>query len=310
MKGVVAAGDPLTAEAAARILREGGNAVDAAIAGALAAFVAEPLLASAGGAGMLTAALPGEEPAVVDFFSQAPLALPPRDALDFDAVEVDFGSATQVFHVGRGSAAAPVALPGLAEAARRFGTKSLAELIAPAVKLAREGATLTRESADVFSLLWPINARDPETVAVYTDTNLPPTPRSRHPNPALADVLEAFAAHGDTPPEVRERMLEAFGHAAGGCLTEADLAAAVPVVGPPRALRIGPWEVLTSPRIGGRMVDVIVSALAGAAEAPNPEDEVLRFAEACRRADRAKRDPRSLGSTTHISVADGSRGAA
>ena len=55
MKGIVAAGHPETAGAAVTVLREGGNAIDAALAGLCAAVVAEPILASLGGGGFLAA---------------------------------------------------------------------------------------------------------------------------------------------------------------------------------------------------------------------------------------------------------------
>ena len=55
-KGVVAAGHPLTAEAGARVLREGGNAVDAAVAAMLTSFVAEPLLTGLGAGGYMLVA--------------------------------------------------------------------------------------------------------------------------------------------------------------------------------------------------------------------------------------------------------------
>ena len=70
--GMVAAGHPLTAEAGARVLREGGNAVDAAVGAVLASWVAEPLLTGPGAGGYLLVAGAGEEPTLLDFFVEAP----------------------------------------------------------------------------------------------------------------------------------------------------------------------------------------------------------------------------------------------
>ncbi len=312
VRGVVAAGNPHTAEAAAAILRDGGNAVDALVAGALASFVAEPLLASAGGAGMMTVALPDEPAQVVDFFSampglERPAAAPP---MDFAGIDIDFGAATQTFHVGRASAAPPLALSGLAAAAERFGPLPLTELVAPAVALARRGAALTDEAAEVFRLLWPINLLDEETWSAYSDTDRSPRPGSRKPMPGMADLLEAFAAHGDAPPEFQAAVLEHFGPAAGGAITRTDLERAKPVFVEPRALEVGDWKVLASPRLGGKLLGVIAGTLAGAAVERREADEVARFAEACRAGTRAKGDERALGSTTHLSVIDPWGGAA
>src|SRR3954452_5255367 len=69
---VVAAGHPVTAEAGARVLREGGNAVDAAVAAVLASQAAEPLLTGLGAGGYLLVAGNGVEPTVLDFFVAAP----------------------------------------------------------------------------------------------------------------------------------------------------------------------------------------------------------------------------------------------
>ena len=312
MKGVVAAGNPHTAEAAASVLREGGNAVDALVAGALASFVAEPLLASAGGAGMMTVALPGQEPTVVDFFSAMPGLGRPEGAppLDFEAIEIDFGAASQVFHVGRASAAPPLALPGLAAAAERFGRLPLRELVAPAVELARHGAPLTEEAAEVFRLLWPINLRDRDTYAAYSDTEASPHAGTRHPMPGMADLLEAFARHGGPPPEFQAAILEHFGPAAGGSITTEDLRRAQPQFVRPRELDLHEWRLLASPRLGGRLLGVIAGDLAGAPVSRREAEEVARHAEACRAGTRAKGDERALGSTTHLSVIDAEGGAA
>ena len=78
--GIVAAGHPLTAEAGARVLRDGGNAVDAAVAAMLASWVAEPLLTGPGAGGYMLVAGAGEEPTLLDFFVAAPGAGSTGDA--------------------------------------------------------------------------------------------------------------------------------------------------------------------------------------------------------------------------------------
>src|ERR1700683_2911368 len=71
-RGVVAAGHPLTAEAGARVLREGGNAVDAAVAAMLTSFAAEQLLTGLGAGGYMLVAGGGEAAVLLDFFGEAP----------------------------------------------------------------------------------------------------------------------------------------------------------------------------------------------------------------------------------------------
>src|ERR1700712_2345433 len=71
MRGVVAAGHPLTAEAGADVLRAGGNAVDAALAAIMTSFAAEPWLTSLGAGGYMLVAEPGGEEVLLDFFVEA-----------------------------------------------------------------------------------------------------------------------------------------------------------------------------------------------------------------------------------------------
>src|SRR5205085_2435063 len=100
-RGIVAAGHPLTAEAGARVLREGGNAVDAAVAAMLVSWVTEPLLTGPGAGGYMLVAGAGEEPVLLDFFVAAPgYGAPRAERAELVPVEVDFaGDALQTFHV-------------------------------------------------------------------------------------------------------------------------------------------------------------------------------------------------------------------
>ena len=100
MRGAIAAGHPLTAEAGAKVLREGGNAVDALLAAAFTAFVTEGPLTGPAGGGFLLVHEPGGEATLLDCFFAVPAA--PRSG-SWTRCVVDFADAgTQVFHVGRG----------------------------------------------------------------------------------------------------------------------------------------------------------------------------------------------------------------
>ncbi|MDQ7056642.1 MAG: gamma-glutamyltransferase, partial [Persephonella sp.] len=73
MKGVIAAGDRLTAEAGAQMLKKGGNAFDAAVAAMLTAPLTEPALTSLGGGGFLLAIEKGSMPVIYDFLLMFPI---------------------------------------------------------------------------------------------------------------------------------------------------------------------------------------------------------------------------------------------
>src|SRR3984893_7942912 len=141
-KGVLAAGHPLTAQAGARVLREGGNAVDAAVGAMLTSFAAEPLLTGLGAGGYMLVAGAGREPALLDFFVQAPTREGDGSETALRAIEVCFGAAAQVFHMGPASCGVYGAPAGVCEAVRRWGTVPLEELAGPAARLAPAGGGL------------------------------------------------------------------------------------------------------------------------------------------------------------------------
>ena len=151
--GVVAAGHPLTAEAGARVLREGGNAVDAALGAMLTSFVAEPLLTGLGAGGYMMVAGASQTPVLLDFFVEAPPRADDGSAAELEAIDVSFGDATQVFYVGPASCGVYGVPAGLCDAADRWGTMELSELAAPAARLAREGVALNAEQAYVAEIL-------------------------------------------------------------------------------------------------------------------------------------------------------------
>ena len=158
-RGVVAAGHLLTAEAGASALRAGGNAVDAALAAMCASFVCEPLLTGLGAGGHMLVGAPGGDDIVLDFFVEAPGrgGLPSRRA-ELVPVSVVFGDVVQVFHVGAASVGTYGCPAGICAAHARFASLPLAELVAPAVRLSREGVALNAHQAYLLELLSPIIA--------------------------------------------------------------------------------------------------------------------------------------------------------
>jgi len=125
MRGAVAAGHPLTAEAGAQVLAEGGNAVDACIAAAFVSWVAESTLTGPGAGGfMLLHQARDRSTRLLDHFVTVPgLGLPPGQVGAMDEVAVDFSSESrQLYRIGPASCAVPGAAAGLGETHRRFGS--------------------------------------------------------------------------------------------------------------------------------------------------------------------------------------------
>src|SRR4051794_39374647 len=166
---MVAAGHPLTAQAGADALTAGGGAVDAAVAAMLTSWVAEPLLSGPGAGGYMLVAEPGEAPALLDFFVAAPgFGRDPEDRAPLVPVEVDFaGDASQIFHVGAASCGTYGNPAGVDAAMRRWGSVPLADLAAPAARLARDGIEVNAQQAEVIHLLEGILRTTPECEAIY-----------------------------------------------------------------------------------------------------------------------------------------------
>jgi gamma-glutamyltranspeptidase/glutathione hydrolase len=330
MKGVVAAGHQVTAEVGAQVLREGGNAVDAAVAAVMASFTAESPLTSLGAGGFMLVHVAGGGDHLLDFFVEAGgRGLDPGSRGELTGVEIVFDETPQVFYVGPASCGIPGTAAGLWEASRRFGTMPFEALAHPAVRLAREGVRVTPEQAYVFTLLERILCRQPEMADLYApDANLL-TAGDIFRFPALGDALEAIAHQGpgwlydsDLTLRLCDWVCER-----GGLMSPADFAAYEVIERAPVEARYRNRRVLTNapPSSGGVLIAYALGLLerAGAPPPLDDPDTLALVADAMAGASRARGgdfhqrlheegfaasflggDSR-LGSTTHISVLDG-----
>jgi gamma-glutamyltranspeptidase/glutathione hydrolase len=312
-RGVVAAGHPATAATGAEVLRAGGNAVDAAVAAVLTSFVAEPLLTGLGSGGYLMVVPPGGDPELLDFFVETPgRGGDPADRAPLQAVTIDFGDATQVFHVGPASCGSYGTPAGLAAAVDRFGRAPLRELTAPAARLARAGVRVTAAQADLFGLLAGINATTPAGRARYVPDGIPPREGDVVTDPELADALDRLGVDGPEPfytGDIAAAVVDWL-QARGGLLGAADLAAYRVLDRDPISVDYRGTTVCTNPppSAGGTLLGHALSRLD---RIPGPPDGPALVA-ALAAADR-ERGPLSgaevgranrLGSTTHLSVID------
>jgi gamma-glutamyltranspeptidase/glutathione hydrolase len=162
MQGAIAAGNRVTAEAGAGVLVGGGNAVDACIAAAFAAAVAEGPLTGPTGGGFLLTWLDGEATLLDCFF-----AVPTRPLGEIEDLTVDFGDSTQSYHIGAGSVAVPGLVAGLEEAHRRFGTVPWPTLVEPALELAASGLDCNDAQRFLHLILVGILQRDEGGRRIY-----------------------------------------------------------------------------------------------------------------------------------------------
>jgi gamma-glutamyltranspeptidase/glutathione hydrolase len=226
--GIVAAGHVATAGAAQEMLQAGGNAFDAALAAMLAACVAEPVLASLGGGGFLTALPAQEDPVVYDFFAHTPKLRRPREAIDFQPIVADFGTASQVFHIGLGAMAVPGFVKGLFEIHRQRCRLPLDLLMEPAQKLAREGVEVNPFQDLIAQIVAPILRATPAALELHASPDDPSRligAGERHCLPALADFLSALENEGEAlfyRGDVAHRLIE-DSRERGGQLCREDL---------------------------------------------------------------------------------------
>jgi gamma-glutamyltranspeptidase/glutathione hydrolase len=284
MNGAVAAGHPLTAAAGARVLAEGGNAVDACVAAAFAAWVAESPLTGPGAGGFALVRPAGGRPArVADFFVAEPgLGRQRRPGAEMEAIDIGFGGSgetTQVFRVGGASCAVPGAPAGLEAVHRAYGSLPWRLLIEPALELAREGVKLNRAQAHLHAILDLILRHGDEGRRLYSredGARLQPGDVLRLPD--LAGTLEHIAAEGASCVYRGElaRAIVATVGAGGGIVGRDDLAAYRVIWRRPVAARFHGHEVISNPppssggiliAYGLALLERLPDARAGSAEA-------------------------------------------
>jgi gamma-glutamyltranspeptidase / glutathione hydrolase len=319
-KGVIAAGHPLTARAGAEVLREGGNAVDAAVAAMLMSFAAEPLLTGLGAGGHMLVAGAGEEPVLLDFFVQAPARRSDGGAAELEAIDVSFGDAAQVFYVGPASCGVYGTPAGVCAAVERWGTIPLDRLAAPAAALARAGVRLNSGQAYVAEILADLLTSTPECAALWAPEGRVLGEGELLRNPELGDALLLLGEEGAEPfyrGEIAAAVCDWLG-ARGGSLDAAELVSYRAIEREPVRVRYRDRTVLTNPppSAGGALLAYSL-ALLDRGPRPPPLQGVLAAMESAQ----VQRTPEfveglaqdgflerflaaKLGSTTHISVLD------
>src|SRR4051812_13671920 len=197
-RGVVAAGHPLTAEAGAQVLREGGNAVDAAIAAVLTSFVTESYLTGFGAGGFMLVHEGGES-TLIDFFVAAGGADGAERTAELVPIPVYFDETPQTFNCGAASCGVPGNPAGLEYVWNRWGSVPLDRLAKPGIELGREGVVLPPAAEYFHEILHPILVSTPESAALYTPEGKRLVEGDTFRYPEMSDALERFAAEGSEP---------------------------------------------------------------------------------------------------------------
>ena len=331
---MVAGGDPATVAAVRVVMEAGGNAVDGAVAGAFTAMVAESTLTSAGGGGVMMVCPAQGEPVVFDFFTDMPAGS--AEGLDFFKVTIDFGPATQDFHIGRGASAVPGNVAGLLHAQKCLGRLEAKEVLAPAIHAAGGGIAVSEQQAIFIKNLEPILTHEADARGLYSPGGKLLEAGDRLVMPGFAAFLEELAVEGSRffyEGEVAREISEWAD--AGGLIQRSDLKNYRVIERRPLACEFLGHQILLNPppATSGARVDFILSLLERAGGARAGVLKTVDLVCAMEMADQVRpenhsqltdaeweewleifrqrtprtagmAEPRATGSTTHLSVLD------
>ncbi len=187
----VAAGHPATVAAGIEILEQGGTAADAAVAACLASCVAETVMTGLLGGGHAIY-FDGEEAWNLDCFVDVPSGpgAPPVE------LRVPFGEELVHYAVGPGTCAVPGLPRGLGALHRRYGRLPWPTVVAPALRLAREGVAMPPAHAACLAMLGPVFTMQPDGERIYAPEGRLLETGETLAQPGLARALELLADEG------------------------------------------------------------------------------------------------------------------
>ncbi|GAC1429183.1 MAG: gamma-glutamyltransferase [Acidobacteriaceae bacterium] len=247
-------------DAGLEMLRHGGNAVDAAVAVGFALAVTYPQAGNLGGGGFMLVRMHTGQAHFIDYREEAPAAASADMYLDAGKNVVPGMSTSTLKAVG-----IPGTVAGFVYAEKTYGKLGLATVMAPAIRLARDGYILPEEEANTMATSRAL-ARFAESRHLFQRDGTPYKAGERWIQPELAATLRRIATNPDTfyRGEMAKEIAEAV-QKGGGLMTEADLAAykvhdRAPLTGHYRG-----YEIVTSPppSSGGITLIEILNMLSG-----------------------------------------------
>ena len=218
--GMVVTAQRLATRVGVDVLRDGGNAVDAAVAVGYALAVVYPAAGNLGGGGFMTIRLADGRSTFLDFREKAPLAATANMYLDKEGHVVK-GAST----VGHLAVAVPGTVSGMEYALQKYGTMTRTAVIAPAIGYARDGFVLEQGDVDMLATATDEFKRDAATAAIFLNRGEPFQVGQRIVQIDLAKTLDAIADKGTDGfyKGAVGAALVASSRAGNGILTQADL---------------------------------------------------------------------------------------
>lgn len=276
-KGYVV-GEPAVEGVGAKILADGGNAVDALVATALAGAITQPHQTGIGGyaAQGMFAMNSGRRIAALDANTRAPAAFT-KDIFKPDA---QGGVEGKKNYHGWRSTGVPGVIAGLKLALDEFGTWSFADVLQPAIQLARDGFELTPALVNRIAAARASFEKDPGTARLFFPKGTAPAAGSRFKNPELAELLTTLAQANSVDSfyrgDIALRIAEGFAKN-GGLVTATDLAKYRARVVEPLRLQWGEHTIYTPPLTCGGITVLQILMMLNALKWDTIQDQRLRL---------------------------------
>ncbi|MFO1332087.1 MAG: gamma-glutamyltransferase [Rubrivivax sp.] len=218
--GMVVSAQHLATKAGVDVLKDGGNAVDAAVAVGYALAVVYPAAGNLGGGGFMTIQFADGRKTFLDFREKAPLAATANMYLDKDGNVVKGASTHGHLAVG-----VPGTVSGLEMARAKYGTMPRAALIAPAVRYAQDGFVLDQGDVDMLVTATADFRKDPASAAIFLNRDEPFKPGQKLVQKDLAATLQLISEKGEAGfyQGPVGAAIVASSKAGGGIITQADL---------------------------------------------------------------------------------------
>jgi gamma-glutamyltranspeptidase/glutathione hydrolase len=276
-KGMVASKHPLIGEAGIKMLKKGGNAVDAAVASGFMDCVVEPASNGIGGEGVMAIHLASGENVIIDYVGRPAQSCTPDMFELEESIEPGWMGWKNVKNdanvVGHKACTTPGTVAGLIEALDRYGTLSLEEVITPSIKVAEEGFVVGWGTASSIFRGMRLFSRFPEWRRIFLhDEKWPYKPYTytlakpeKLVNKDLAKALKSISQKGKEvfyKGWIAKKIVEEM-ERGGGLITLEDLSMYEPIIHSPDLGSYRGYDVLYDPTHSGTTMLQILKILEG-----------------------------------------------
>jgi gamma-glutamyltranspeptidase/glutathione hydrolase len=296
----VAGGHKDTVESASNILKEGGNAFDAAIAGVFASMSCEYLYTGAASGGAMLVKKNGFSADIIDFFVETP-PINPSKVKDFKAINADFGDTKQEFNIGAGSVGIPGTLPGLIHIHKEYGSLPFSVLVEQAIDLSKKGCLISKNQEYLSEVLSPIISSSEVLESLFIKDGSLLKEGDLFINTEFASFLDQFL-YEDATTFYRHEVCPLFYNSfkEGGIIELKNLQEYTPKKRAPLELKYRGHQIFMNPEpsTGGTLINAGLKQLNGLDVVSKQDIEgalhkIKKF-----------KDQDMVGSTTHLSVID------